>query len=161
MVFGIAVRGGDGPLDQGRGAIAVTVTGISAARSEGACTALPVIGDDVSVDIRPWVLDENGGGDLQWASAYPEPGFGDDPNRPERINGAWRGSYHWEGNSLCLEIHDLKAPEPSEHLISIGYTVTLKGARFSDADASKTLKLYSYRGAPGRTDITRCYPVRH
>lgn len=160
MVFGISVIGGNGPLDQGQGSIAVTVVGIAANRSSGACEALPVIGDDVSVDIQAWVFDETEHREVQGSSAYPDPGFSDDPARPDRVNGRWHGGYHWKGNSLCLEIRNLTAPDPPDHLLSIGYAVTLKGARFSDADSSKNLKLYSYRGVPDQSEITQCFPVR-
>lgn len=160
MAFGISVHGGNGPLDQGHGAIAVTVEGIAVNRNRDACTPLPVIGDEVSVLIRPWVFDENDKREVQWVSAYPDPGFSADPGHAERVNGRWQGGYHWEGNRLCLEINNLSAPEPSDRRISLGYAVTLKGARFSDGDTEKTLKLYSYRGMPDRTNISQCFPVR-
>jgi hypothetical protein len=160
MVFGISVRGGDGPLDQGSGAIAVTVVGIPGDLERGSCEALPVVGEEVSVAVTAWAMDETDGRELPWALAYPDPALGDDPAGPGPAGGGWHGGYHWEGNRLCLEIHALTLSGARDHRMSVGYHVTLKGARFSDAESEKTLKLYSYRGPPGEAEITQCFPVR-
>jgi len=160
MAFGISVHGGDGPLDQGQGTIVVTVTGMADNGDRRSCTALPVIGDDVSVTLRPWVFDEHENREIPGVSALPDAAFGAEPGHPDRVNGVWHGGYHWEGNRLCLEIRHLAAPAPSVRLFSIGYAVSMKGARFSDGDTDKTLKLYTYLGTPEQTEITECFPVR-
>lgn len=114
--------------------------------------------------ITGWGTDYTDGSSVCFFTDYPDLSYSDDPDRCQsgcRVeNASWRGSYRIEKNQLILEAHNIKAPCAPAHELGIGYTVTLKGARFEDGSRTKVFPLLRFSGNPSNRDMQLEVPLK-
>jgi hypothetical protein len=83
--------------------------------------------------------DLSDGSDVCFFTDYPNLSISDDPSHCNGRNALWTGSYKIQGDKLILEMSNLRAIAPPSHTLEVGYTVTLKGAEFSDKTRTRTI----------------------
>jgi hypothetical protein len=80
---------------------------------------------------------------------------------------AWKGSYSFDENSLCLTISGLRVPKTSPTLqryysdFGVGYDVELENATFGDGAMARIPILYrTFAGDSPQPTIAKCFDVR-
>lgn len=71
----------------------------------------------------------------------------------------WRGAHYIKDWTLYLEVRDLKSPAPPFERVGIGYTVSLKNARFTDGKKTKTIIVYQFKGRPSKQYLKVQVPI--
>ena len=120
-------------------------------------------GEAAVASIRGYAVNYADGSLLCFASDYPvmEAAFDETGCRPSGpgLAAVWRGHHYVKDWLLYLEVRDLKAPAPPRERIGIGYTVTLKNARFTDGKKTKTIVVYQFQGIPNKRYIKVTVPI--
>jgi hypothetical protein len=110
--------------------------------------------------IEAWGHNDSTGTDVKWNSQYPHASFDDDPRRGGKPNAEWDGSHEIRGDRLCVRANNLRAPYPPTQTLSLGYTVTLDGATFSDGASRKTILVHRFSGTPQAGPYEVCEQLR-
>lgn len=138
---------------------------------KAAASLSPSVGGEISgsgglfsvESIAGWGTDFSDGSSVCFYSGYPNLAFSDDPDRCKSgwraENASWRGNYRIEKNKLTLEAHDIRSQYPPSHELGIGYTVTLRGAKFKDGSRTKIFILYRFSGIPSKKDVELEVPL--